>query len=140
MAKAMPSASDVAGRWQSGFSNSGAKWAAGIQSVTVAPGVAAAAARDRYLAGVTQNADKFAANVAKVTLADWKAVSVSKGQGRMASGAQAGATKYQAKIGAVLNAIGQIRDGLPPRGDISTNIQRAATMAMELHMRAQQGW
>lgn len=140
MAKAMPSAADVAQRWQSGFSNAGPKWAAGINSVTVAPGIAAAAAKDRYLAGVNANVDKFAANVSKVTLADWKQQSTTKGQSRMASGAQAGQAKYQQKIGAVLQAIGSIRDSLPPRGDIMTNLNRAQQMALELHNRAQQGW
>lgn len=140
MAKAMPSAADVAQRWQTGFSNAGQKWTAGINSVTVAPGIAAAAAKERYVQGVNAAADKFAANVSRVTLADWKNMATTKGATRLASGAQAGAPKYQAKIGAVLNAIGQIRDGLPARGDIMTNLQRAQQMALELHNRAQQGW
>lgn len=140
MAKAMPNASDVANRWQQGFANAGPKWAAGINAVTVAPGIAAAAAKDRYVAGVNAAADKFAANVSRVDLATWKNMSTTKGQGRMASGAAAGQAKYQAKIGAVLQAIGQIRDSLPPRADIMTNLQRAQTMALQLHERAQQGW
>lgn len=140
MAKAMPSASDVAQRWQTGFANAGPRWTAGVNAVDVAPGIAAAAAKDRYLAGVTQNVDKFAANVSRVTLAEWKNLATTKGQARLASGAQAGLPKYQAKIGPVLAAIGQIRDGLPPRGDIMTNLQRMQQMALGLHDRAQQGF
>lgn len=140
MAKNMPSAADAAGRWQTGFANAGPKWAAGINAVDTAPGVLAAAAKDRYLAGVTSNVDKFAANVSRVTLAEWKNQATSKGQARLASGAQAGQAKYQAKIGPVLSAIGQIRDGLPARGDIMTNLQRAQQMALQLHERAQQGF
>lgn len=140
MAKSMPSAADVAQRWQQGFSNAGAKWAAGINAVDTAPGVLAAAAADRYLAGVTQNVDKYRANVSRVTLAEWKSQATSKGQARLASGAQAGAPKYQSKIGPVLQAIGQIRDSLPARGDIMTNLQRAQQMALQLHERAQQGF
>lgn len=140
MAKAMPSAADVAQRWQQGFSNAGPKWAAGINAVDRAPGIDAAAAKDRYLAGVTGNVDKFAANVAKVTLTEWKNLATTKGQARLASGAQAGMPKYQAKIAPVLQAIGQIRDTLPPRGDIMTNLQRMQQLALGLHERAQQGF
>lgn len=140
MAKSMPSAADVAQRWQQGFANAGTKWEAGINSVERAPGIDAAAAKDRYLAGVTNSVDRFAANVSKVTLAEWKNLAVSKGKTRLASGAAAGAPKYQNKIGPVLAAIGQIRDSLPPRGDINTNLQRANAMAMGLHERARQGF
>jgi hypothetical protein len=140
MAKALPSAAAAAQAWQSGFGNAGTKWAAGINSVQVAPGIAAAAAKDRYVSGVTQNADKFAANVASVSLQDWKSMAVNKGQARLASGATAGAPKYQAKIGPVLQAIGQIRDSLPPRGDIMTNLERSRQMALGLNQRAQQGF
>jgi hypothetical protein len=140
MAKNMPNASDVAARWQSGFANSGTKWTAGVNSVDRAPGIDAAASKDRYLAGVQANAEKFASNVSRVTLAEWKNACTTKGASRLASGATAGMPKYQAKIGPVLSAIGQIRDGLPPRGDIMTNLTRMQQMALELHNRAQQGW
>lgn len=140
MAKAMPSASDVAQRWQTGFGGAGPKWAAGIQAVDTAPGILAAAAKDRYLQGTQAAGDKFATNVAKVDLGTWKTQSVNKGQARLASGAQAGAQKYQAKIAPVLQAIGQIRDSLPARGDIMTNLERARQMALGLNQRAQQGW
>ena len=140
MAQTMPSVADVAQRWQTGFGNSGQKWAAGVQSVKVAPGQLAAAAKDRYIQGVNSNADKFAANVAKYTASEWAQITVSKGQGRLASGAQAGVSKYQAKMGPVLQAIGSIRDTLPARGDIMTNLQRAQQLALALHERAQQGW
>jgi len=136
----MPSAADAAQRWQQGFTNAGPKWTAGINSVDTAPGVLAAAAKDRYLAGVTGNVDKYAANVSRVTLAEWKSQSTTKGAPRLASGAQVGMPKYQSRIGPVLSAIGQIRDGLPPRGDIMTNLQRAQQMALGLHERAQQGF
>lgn len=140
MAKAMPNAADVAQRWSAGFANAGKKWTDGINAVTVAPGISAAAAKDRYLAGVNASVDKWASGVSRVTLADWKAMATSKGAQRLASGAQAGAPKYQAKIGAVLSAISQIRDGLPPRADINTNLERSRQLALALHERAQQGW
>jgi hypothetical protein len=139
MAKPIATAAAAADAWKTGFSNSGTKWLAGINAVTVAPGIAAAAAKDRYVAGVTANADKFAANVGAITISDWKTMAAA-GQSRLASGATKGATKYQAKIAPVLTAIGQIRDSLPPRGDIMTNLERSRQLALGLNQRAQQGW
>lgn len=133
MARNIPSAAEAAQNWQTGFGAAGAKWAAGINSVTTPPGQAAAAAADRYLAGVQANVAKFQRNVANVSLAQWKDVSVSKGQGRLASGAQAGMAKYQAKIGAVLDAIKTINAGLPPRGTIEQNIARSSQFQREMH-------
>lgn len=139
MAKAMPSPQQAAQNWQTGFSNSGQKWAAGINAVTTAPGVLAAAAKPAYLQGVQANVDKWAANVSAVDAASWKQTSISKGQTRLASGAQVGMAKYQAKIGPVLQAIGSIRDSLPARGP-KPNVQRMVEFATQLHQRAQQGF
>lgn len=139
MARSIPSAADAASRWQQGFGSSGQKWADGIESVTIAPGQLAAAAKPRYLAGVQQNADKWAANSAAVTLATWKQQSVSKGQARLASGAQTGMAKYQAKIGPVLDQIKSITASLPPRGSVEQNIQRSSQFQMQLHQAFNKG-
>lgn len=139
MARNIPSASDAAQRWSTGFGAAGAKWAAGIESVTVAPGQLAAAAQPRYLAGVQQNVGKWAANSAAVSLATWKTQSVSKGQARLASGATAGMAKYQAKIGPVLDAIKSITNSLPPRGTVEQNIQRSSQFQMALHQAFNKG-
>lgn len=140
MAKTMPNVTDVANKWKTNFGNAATAWQAGVNAVDQPPGVAAAAAKDRYVAGVNQAADKFARNVANVTLGDWKSACQTKGATRFASGAAAGVNKYQSKMAGVLQAIGQIRDSLPPRGDINANIARMSQMAMQLHQRAQQGF
>lgn len=139
MARNLPSAADAAQAWQNGFAGAGAKWAAGVESVTTPPGQAAAAAQSRYLAGVQSSVNKWATNTASVSLAQWKAVTVQKGQGRLASGAQAGASKYQQKIAQVLQAEASIIGGLPPRGDISQNIQRSSQFQMQMHQAFQGG-
>ena len=133
MARAIPSASDAASRWQQGFGAAGPRWAAGIQAVDTPPGQAAAAQQARYVQGVTTNANKWATRVASVSLATWKQVSVDKGQGRLASGAQAGMPKYQARIAAVLDAERSIISGLPPRGTVEQNIQRSAQFQLAMH-------
>ena len=133
MAKNIPSAADVADRWKTGFGAAGPRWAAGIDAVTTAPGIAAAAAQDRYVQGVNQSAPKWASRVAAVPLQTWKDTSKSKGQGRLASGAQAGLAKYQAQIARVLDAEKSIVAGLPPRGTVEQNIQRSAAFQMAMH-------
>lgn len=133
MAKVMATAADAAARWQQNFGAAGPRWAAGIQAVTVAPGQLAAAAVDRYISGTQAGAPKFARNVAGVSLASWKDTSVSKGQGRLASGAQAGLSKYQQAIGRVLEAEKSIIGGLPPRGTVEQNIQRSSEFQRQMH-------
>lgn len=133
MAKVMATAADAAQRWQQNFGAAGPRWAAGIQAVTVAPGQAAAAASDRYLSGVQQNVQKFAAKVAAVPLGTWQAVSIQKGQGRLASGATAGLPKYEAAITKVLAAEKSIIASLPPRGTVEQNIQRSSQFQLALH-------
>lgn len=133
MAKNMPSAADAAAKWSQNFGAAGAAWASGIESVTVAPGQAAAAAQDRYLSGVNSNVNKWASRVAAVPLATWKQVAVQKGQGRLASGAQAGLAKYTAAIQKVLDAEKSIVSGLPPRGTVEQNIQRSSAFQLAMH-------
>jgi hypothetical protein len=133
MAKAMPSAADATAKWQAGFAAAGTAWQNGINNVTVAPGQLAVAAQGRYLSGVQTNVNKWAANTGSVTLAQWKAAATSKGPSRLASGATAGAPKYQAKIAAVLAAEASIIAALPPRGTVEQNIQRSSQFQMALH-------
>lgn len=139
MARNIPSAADAAARWSSGFGSAGQRWADGIESVTVAPGQLAAAALPRYLAGVQQNGQKWAARTASVSLAQWKQQAVSKGQARLASGAQAGMAKYQARIQQVLDAEKSIIAGLPPRGTVEQNIQRSSQFQLQMHQHFNQG-
>ena len=139
MARNLPSAADAASAWQTGFAGAGTKWAQGVEAVTVAPGQLAAAAQPRYLAGVQQSVGKWAANTQAVSLAQWKSTTVQKGQGRLASGAQAGVGKYQQKIAAVLQAEASIINSLPPRGTVEQNIQRSAQFQMQMHQAFAQG-
>lgn len=137
MARNIPSAAEAAQRWQQGFGAAGQRWADGIESVSVAPGQLAAAAQSRYLAGVQQNAQKWASRVSSISLAQWKSQAVAKGQGRLATGAQSGMAKYQARIQQVLDAEKSIIAGLPPRGTVEQNIQRSAAFQLQMHQQFQ---
>lgn len=139
MARALPSPTEAADRWATGFGGAGARWAAGIQAVDTPPGQLAAAAQPRYLAGVQNNVGKWAARTAGVSLAQWKQASIDVGQGRLSSGATKGKSKFQAQIARVLDAERSIIGGLPPRGDVSQNIARSSAFQMAMHQAFQQG-
>jgi hypothetical protein len=126
---AMPSATDAAARWAQNFGASGTKWAAGVQAVTVAPGQLAARQADLWANNTMAAKPRFAANSAKVSREEWISVTVAKGQGRLASGAQAAQSKVEAVFGRLFPYIGQVVNGLPPRGDLEANITRSAQFA-----------
>lgn len=126
MAKAMPNPQAAATKWVNNLGAAGSAYTAGIQAVTQAPGQAAAAAADRYVAGVTANVPKYAANSAAVSLASWQQSSITKGAPRLASGATAAQTKVQAAFTALFPAIAQAVGSLPPRGNLDQNIARSA--------------
>lgn len=133
MARPIPTAAEAAQRWQSGFAGAGAAWQAGIEAVTVAPGQLAVAAQARYLAGVQNRVGVWAQRTGSVGLAQWKAAAVAKGPSRLAQGAQVGASKYQQRIQAVLDAEKSIIAGLPPRGDAIQNIERSRQFQLAMH-------
>ena len=93
---AMPNAADAAAKWATNFGSSGTRWAAGVQAVTVAPGQLAARQKQLWITNTTAAADRFAANSAAVSLQQWQQMTVDKGQGRLASGAQAAQSKLEA--------------------------------------------
>jgi hypothetical protein len=129
----MPSATDAAARWAQQFGASGARWAAGVQAVQVAPGQLAARAKNLWAQNTAAAIDRFAANSAKVTREQWIETTVTKGQPRLASGAQAALPKVEAAFGKLFPFIQNTVNALPPRGDIEANINRAAQFARQMH-------
>ena len=60
----------------------------GVNAVTEAPGLRAAAKRAKWAKAVQDSEDKWAANVASVTLDEWKTAFINKGLGRIAAGVE----------------------------------------------------
>ena len=81
-------------KWVSNLSSATERMTAGAQSVTRAPGQAAAAAADKWLARVTASKDKFRTNVGAVSLQSWQNSYINIGIPRVAQGAQAKQSKY----------------------------------------------
>lgn len=126
---AIPNPSDAAARWVQNFGASGAKWTAGVQAVTVAPGQAAARQKNLWAQNTAAAIDRFAANSAAVSLQQWQQVTVDKGQGRLMSGATAAQSKVEQVFSKLFPYIASQVGALPPRGDLEANIARSAAFA-----------
>lgn len=82
-------------KWVKNLSASTAQITAGIERVTVAPGMSAAKQKQKWLNGVQNSADKWAKRVGAVSLQDWQQAAISVGVPRVAQGAQAKQGKMQ---------------------------------------------
>lgn len=87
--------SDATAKWLANLSAASGRMQSGAMGVTKAPGVAAAAAADKWLAKVTASKAKFAARVSSVSLQDWQNSYINVGIPRVAQGAQAKQAKVQ---------------------------------------------
>lgn len=128
----MPDAATAAAKWAQNFGASGQKWADGVNSVKVAPGALAARQADLWANNTVAAKNKFAQNSQAVTLTQWQQVTVAKGQGRLATGAQAAQDKVSQTFAKLFPAIQAAVNSLPPRGDLEANINRSAQFARQM--------
>lgn len=129
MARTTPQ--EFADKWQRRLAASSQDVQAGINKVTVAPGMAAAAAAPAMLQGVTDavTSGKWAKRVSGVTLADWKNAALTKGVPRIAAGAQAAVPKMAQVAQTLLPAIDAAAAAARalPKVTIEDSVNRAAT-------------
>lgn len=83
-------------KWVSNLSNSTTSITAGVNGVTVAPGVQAAKQVQTWLAKIQASQQKWATNVAAVSLQEWQSAMTQYGIPRISQGAQAKQGKYLA--------------------------------------------
>jgi hypothetical protein len=100
---------------------------AGANAVTVAPGIKAAAAADKWLMKVQAAKPKFITNVRRTSLADWQASYINIGVPRVSQGAQA---KQQKMLTFMQEFIPHLQAGAAkidamPSATIDDGIQRA---------------
>jgi hypothetical protein len=81
-------------KWLTNLGAANSRMQSGAMAVTTAPGQAAAAAADKWLAKVTQSKAKFATRVASVSLQDWQNAYINVGIPRVSQGAQAKQAKF----------------------------------------------
>jgi hypothetical protein len=104
----------------------------GIQNVTVAPGVAAAAKSDKMLTNLTASVQsgQWAKRVSAVSLSDWQSAAINKGTARVAAGIDAAAQKvtdfYTQLFPFQDSLVAQVKK--MPDMTIEDSVNRAATM------------
>lgn len=128
MAKLDPT--EATAKWVNNLSNATSSITAGVNKVTQAPGAAAAAQVQTWLARIQQSAQKWATNVGKVSLQEWQQAMINVGIPRIAQGAQAKQNKYLAfaqKFYPYL-AQGQAQVKAMPKVTLQDGINRAVAM------------
>lgn len=85
---------DATQKWVTNLSGATAEIQAGIDRVTEAPGVKAAAKSQKWIMAVQASQDKWKRNVSAVSLEQWKTLFKTVGVQRIAQGAQAKQGKY----------------------------------------------
>lgn len=124
---------EVAAAWVQGLSSKTDKITRGIQSVTVAPGQAAARQKSVWAANTAAAVDRFATNVGKVSLSDWQTAAINKGVPRIATGASNAQQKMEAVLTQLLPHIEATRRALPARGTYEQNKARMNAMVDGMH-------
>lgn len=103
----------------------------GVNALTEAPGVKAAAAQDRMLTNLTNaiTSGLWAKQVSGVSLTQWKAAMTNKGIPRIAQGVTAAQSNKVNVITALLTAVDQAAAAAhaQPKGSLEQNINRAVT-------------
>jgi hypothetical protein len=127
------SAADAAANWGTGFGAAGPKYTAGINAVTVAPGVAASQNVQGYLAGVQASSKIWQAKMAAQDLSQWKAAAAGVGAQRLATGATKGQAKIQQFFQQFIPDLTNIVGSLPQRGTYEQNMARSRAFADALH-------
>lgn len=123
----------IAQNWAARLGQSTTKISAGVDSVTVAPGAAAARQADAWVQNTTAAKAKWQRNVAAVTLPDWQAAMKNKGIGRIQSGAQAAEPKFAAFMAQLAPHINAGLAKLPARGSYEQNKNRMNQWADHMH-------
>lgn len=97
MAKAVrKSPSEATSKWVEKLGQSTQEMERGVDRVTEAPGLAAAAQVQKYIQGVQEKVNKWRTNVSRVSLQDWQQSMKSLGIPRVAQGAQEKKGKMEA--------------------------------------------
>lgn len=123
-------ASSATQRWVTNLSAATSQMTTGANSVTVAPGQAAAAAADKWLAKVTAAKPKFIANVSAVSLQSWQNSYINIGIPRVAQGAQAKQAKFESFMNDFLPYLqsGVAQIDKMPNTTLQDGINRATAM------------
>lgn len=120
------SADQIAAKWSQNLGASTDRIKDGVMGVAVAPGQAAAAAKETWATNTLASKDKWASRTAGVTKEEWQNAMIEKGLNRIAGGASAAQPKFTTFMGRLLPHIDNVKRSLPARGTLEQNIARSA--------------
>ena len=110
---------------------------AGIERVSTAPGVAAAAAQTRMKDNLNRSIDdgRWAAKVRGVSLEEWKSAALNKGVDRIAAGIDQAHDKQVQMAGRLLAAVDSsaAKSNAMPKGTIQDSIARMTAFVEDMH-------
>jgi hypothetical protein len=127
-------------KWGTNLSAAAPYITSGVNRVTTAPGVAAAAAQDRMLANLTASVTSgaWAARVSSVPLNQWQSSMINKGIPRLQQGIS---QAQQTKTNSITNFLSAVDAAVAdtnalPRGGLEQNIARSAAFQRSMAARA----
>jgi hypothetical protein len=127
-------------KWGTNLSAAAPYITSGVNRVTTAPGVLAAAAQDRMLANLTASVTSgaWAARVSAVPLNQWQSSMINKGIPRLQQGISQAQQTKTASITNFLSAVdAAVADtNVLPRGGLEQNIARSAAFQRSMAARA----
>lgn len=129
----MQDANTIATNWSNRLGQSTSKITAGVDAVSVAPGVAAARQADVWAANVAAAKQKWQRRVQSVSLADWQNAMKNKGVPRIATGATAAEPKFAAFMSQLIPHINSGLTKLPARGSYEQNKNRMIQWSDHMH-------
>lgn len=135
MAKVLNAAA-VAQKWSNRMASAGEAMKQGVQGVTIAPTQQAAAAKDRWMAGLQRAASegRYEAGLNSVTLQDWQRAMTEKGVTNMQTGARTATPKVQKFLTEFLPFAAQVSEEVAamPKGTIEDSVNRSAAAIRKL--------
>ena len=130
-------AADVTAKWLSRLQQAQTEMQQGVARVTVAPGQAAAAKRQKWINALSDPAtqEKWARNVASVSLGSWQQAMNDYGISRVAQGAQAKQQKFENIMSSLLTYIDQGVNQVKQMDDSNYAAREQRAIAMMRWMR-----
>ena len=133
---AIPSAAEVAQRWQAGISSSGTRYTDGVQSTTKDPTALAIQNQGKLQNNFNQavSSGRWARNLGRVGKVGWQTATVAKAQ-NWQTGAQASVGKFETAMGPVLQIEASLQSQIAsmPSATLADSIARMAAWATGLH-------
>ena len=129
MAKSVADPQTVAAKWARRLQQAGPDIQAGVEAVTVSPGILAAQQANVWLANLQASVGRWSDSMKNMQLDFWKNSMIQKGVSRITAGATSGQPKVQAFMQQWLQYESTVVANATQRGGLEQNIQRMVDVA-----------